>query len=380
MKIDVSDQFPEPSDALSFFEAWLNQAKADLGRVTIAVVGKAGVGKSTLINAVFGEGLAATGIGRPLTKVISEYRSPHVTLLDAPGLELGTDIAAAVSELEQLQESRTREGTDESIHAVWFCINSEISKIEDAEVHAVERLARVAPTVVVLTRVLASDDADHFALRAACEQAFTSADAVVDVLAFARTVAGVTIQPFGLEELVGATVPVLPEGARRAFVVLQCQALDAKLIEARAIAARRANEVLVMPASEDAVESGALSRQQIRMLAEISAIFDLHVSRGTLMALARLGTEGLGAARGLIGTLAKWLEGAGVPYTDVLGGLADRELARRTTLALGQGYAQVCRDVAGRGDAQLDERALLDALRTRVIDALRRMRGEGETP
>ncbi|NLH69727.1 MAG: hypothetical protein GX454_06060, partial [Brooklawnia sp.] len=45
--------------------AW---AKAELPRYNLAVLGATGVGKSTLINAVFGEDLARTGIGAPVTQ------------------------------------------------------------------------------------------------------------------------------------------------------------------------------------------------------------------------------------------------------------------------------------------------------------------------
>jgi len=44
----------------------------DIGHVNIIVAGKTGVGKSTLINSVFRENLAKTGIGAPVTNTIKE--------------------------------------------------------------------------------------------------------------------------------------------------------------------------------------------------------------------------------------------------------------------------------------------------------------------
>lgn len=43
------------------------EANRQRGRLNLIVAGRSGVGKSTLINAVFGEELVATGQGRPVT-------------------------------------------------------------------------------------------------------------------------------------------------------------------------------------------------------------------------------------------------------------------------------------------------------------------------
>jgi predicted GTPase len=40
----------------------------EIGRFNLAIFGKTGVGKSTLVNAIFGENVAATGIGEPVTQ------------------------------------------------------------------------------------------------------------------------------------------------------------------------------------------------------------------------------------------------------------------------------------------------------------------------
>ena len=48
-------------------------SKKEIGKVNIMAVGKTGVGKSTLINAVLEGNLATTGVGKPVTQQIQRY-------------------------------------------------------------------------------------------------------------------------------------------------------------------------------------------------------------------------------------------------------------------------------------------------------------------
>ncbi|MBQ5546673.1 MAG: 50S ribosome-binding GTPase, partial [Acetobacter sp.] len=49
-------------------------------RANIFILGKTGVGKSSLINTVFGQEVAKVGEGKPVTQEIQEYRSPKYPL------------------------------------------------------------------------------------------------------------------------------------------------------------------------------------------------------------------------------------------------------------------------------------------------------------
>lgn len=46
-----------------------------LPKLNIMILGKTGVGKSTLINSLFGENLAVTGFGRPVTQDIRKFET-----------------------------------------------------------------------------------------------------------------------------------------------------------------------------------------------------------------------------------------------------------------------------------------------------------------
>ena len=74
-------------------------AKADneiskMQPINLMIAGKTGSGKSTLINALFREKIAKTGVGMPITQEIQKLTKEGVplTLFDTQGLELSVDV------------------------------------------------------------------------------------------------------------------------------------------------------------------------------------------------------------------------------------------------------------------------------------------------
>ena len=71
----------------------ISEKVRNLKNLNIIVAGKTGVGKSTLINSMFRENLAETGIGKPVTQHMRKISKKGVPLniYDTKGFELGKD-------------------------------------------------------------------------------------------------------------------------------------------------------------------------------------------------------------------------------------------------------------------------------------------------
>jgi predicted GTPase len=94
----------QPGDQLGqqFQEAFEEQGR-NIGHFNLAVFGKVGVGKTTLVNAIFGEERGETGIGKPVTRerILYKHESGHFGMVDTPGLEIGQDSARILRDLKK---------------------------------------------------------------------------------------------------------------------------------------------------------------------------------------------------------------------------------------------------------------------------------------
>src|SRR5947209_3637743 len=83
----------------------LNEALRERGHVNVLIAGRTGVGKSTLVNAVFQGDFATTGHGRPVTMQTREITKEGVPLsiFDTRGLEMA-EYAAALRTLVSFVE------------------------------------------------------------------------------------------------------------------------------------------------------------------------------------------------------------------------------------------------------------------------------------
>lgn len=254
----------------------LEKAIKDRGEVNILVAGKTGVGKSTLINAVFQGNYAETGQGKPVTQNTRKITKEDIPLsiYDTRGLEL-KEFKNNLKEIEDLvKELKSDKDPKKHIHAAWICIDENSRRVEDAEIELCEMLSNHMPVIGVITKCISDND-----FRAEVQNILVQSKNVVRTNSISRILDdGHVIQPTGLENLVDLTMEVIPEGQQKAFAAAQKISVKQKLNKAHGIVAASAASAAATGAVpipfSDAV---ALVPIQVGMLASITAVFGMEI-------------------------------------------------------------------------------------------------------
>lgn len=349
------------------FRAEFDRQAALIGRFNLAIFGKTGVGKSTLVNAIFGHQVAATGIGLPVTQGSHLYVDQRGTLglIDTAGLEIGRDDKALLTDLTKVVTQRRKEPIHEQVHAVWYCVRGMDRRFEQSEGRFVQAVHDLGlPVFVVLTQVprnpagVLHPDAvalahsiDALGLPIVSRHPFFT-NALRDQF---------TGQPVhGLMELLAATFQAVPEAVHGALAAAQQIDLAAKAREAQrhigaSVAAAAAAAVTPIPFSDAAL----LVPIQLAMMARIAQLYTIRFERAAMLAVAS-SVAATGVGRSAATNLVRLVPGAGT----LAGGAVSASVASGVTFAMGQAWLTVVQRAAGGGlpsmEGVIDSRAVQD--------------------
>jgi len=324
----------------------INEKIRNLKTLNIIVAGKTGVGKSTLINAVFRENLAETGMGKPVTthmRKISKKDFP-LSIYDTRGFELGKDAQKEVKQevLETIRQSLALKDVNKAIHCIWYCINTASNRIEQEEIDWLKDFSREnhltqVPVIIVLTQ--------SFSRKKAQELRNMILDENIDVVQVVPVLAQdyeideeYVAKAFGLDVLIRVMSEVLPDELQDTLQNVQKASLEEKKRHAQAVvatatAAAFGEGFAPIPFADCAL----LIPTQVAMVASITAIFGMNINKSIITSFvsSTLGTGGATiAGRTLASNLLKLVPGAGT----IAGGTISGATAGLITTAFGEAY------------------------------------------
>lgn len=306
--------------------------KKSVQKPNILLAGGTGVGKSSLINKIFGKELAKTGMGKPITDSIQKYEDYDigVVLFDSPGYEIGTEKA------KKFEDDVIN--IKENIHLVWYCIDASGHKVTDFDINTIKRFRENGLIVSILfTKCdLVSEDTPKILKetinKEICNINMYETSYVLDDIELKSE----------LDRLINDSILKLPDIVKDGFISAQKVSLKEKWNRAHGVILQHAGGAFgvgftPIPFSDAPI----LIANQMGMIARILYIYDLKSLENMLKAGGGSGVIGqimsmLG--KSAVGQLLKFIPGVGT----LLGGVINASVATILTSALGEAVSAGC--------------------------------------
>lgn len=328
----------------------INDKIKNLNTLNIIVVGKSGVGKSTLINSLFRGNFAETGLGRPVTSEIRKKvkKDYPLAIYDTPGFELSSGQQNKVKEeiLDIISKGVASKDINAAIHCIWYCINVganrtfDESEIEWLKEFTEENKRPQVPIIVVLTQAIPKKKAAE--MKNLVEKENLDVVKVVPVLAQDMDFDEEYIaRSYGLDHLIDVMTEVLPNELQNTLQNVQKASLESKKRAAQAaVAAAVAGSFGEGFAPIPFSDAALLVPTQVGMIAGITVIFGLDISKSFLTSFvsATIGSAGATVlGKTIVSNLLKLIPGVGT----IAGGMISGTTAGLLTTALGEAYIKI---------------------------------------
>lgn len=296
---------------VSRLEASFAEIRKNTRKPNVLLTGMTGAGKSSIINQVFGTSAVKTGTGTPITQHFERIELPNrpVVLYDAKGLEHGHH-DEYISNMRSFFEKQIGMEQQDSIHVIWYVINSANSRIQVFEEILLREVFQNIPIIVILNKADISTPESRKALRdiinglglknllgvydVTAHKSDLQSSATIEVCTRCQS-QNISIKPKqktwecedcgakgstetmmnadGLPEVVAKTVQCIPEFTRDAFISAQFVNLSLK--------EKRSQEIIrdYYDRATRIRMTGTLMTELSTMLSKLSLIWDFRESQ-----------------------------------------------------------------------------------------------------
>ena len=330
-------------------------------KVNIIVAGKTGVGKSSLINYIFGKEVAKVGDGQPVTQEIQEYdlENDNITLFDTKGIE-AKDYEKTLDNIKKYLELK-QDSPDENddIHIAWLCISERGDRVEEADRELLKILSEAGIPVIGVFTKRESKRESNFVNKVVEDNLLPEAKAIVRVRSITEEVEIednlVELKPKGAEELLEETYKYMSEGRKNAIKKAQTAVLkdrmEAMSKEADVLTNWYATGAAAIGATPlPFADSLALAALQTKMVVDINTIYRVDAGTHTFTDIAAALITITGVAQ--VGKLAAGL----LKVIPVIGWTANAGVAAGITKGIGFGYSEYLKNNINKetGEIKLD--------------------------
>lgn len=339
------------------FERELKKINNRIKKPHILICGATGVGKSSVINHIFGSKLAQVGHGQPLTKGIIKYQQTDIStvLYDTEGYELGLE---KTSRYKENIESWLNETKKTPVHEAWYCISAGNKRLTDMDIAVIDQIkAHRIPVAVILTQIDTVDEAELLAMEKViasnCEVVFFRTCVSED-----RKLLEVLEDYLEWEKLLDWSISHLEEGLREGLI----SALQISLKRKKNLVSQKVIPFYISAAAGVAItpipfsDAALLVPIQMKMTLHIMKTYALDQKLGGISSLVGsmvVSESGRLLAQNLSTSLLKLIPGFGT----VIGVGVNTTVASAFTAAMGFAMNEMCFQYAkaiNEGEKDLD--------------------------
>lgn len=349
------------------FEEVLLKIKKTVLKPNILVCGATGVGKSSLINDIFGDDVARVGEGEPITRGISMFSSQFATvnLFDSEGYELGEEKQLyfknnIISCIDKFK-SENPDDINKNIHEVWYCISAANKRVTDTDIEVVKSiLSKKVPIAFVLTQIDSVDEQELQDLTSVLKKEFSEIAHFNYCVTDDEKIKTAVSSLIEKEKLIDWAENVLPDALKEGLVSALKGNLDhkKKLIQSKIIpiyvASSAATALSPIPFSDAVI----LVPIQISMSIHIMSIYGMDKVKGAVTSVISsqiVSQIGKIIAKSVLGNLLKLIPGLGTG----VGAAVNAAVASSITTVLGLTISQLCYNYS---------KALLEGKKVDILD------------